>query len=679
MHIMKRRGTGVRIAAILALAGSLAMSSAPQALEGAASATSTATSVPPGAPAEDIHYADEWPAPNGDLYNTRVAHSTISSTNVAQLGVAWTLPLSGDGANGADVANPVIADGIAYLQDGASNVMAVRYATGQVLWTHQYNSPDYGPNGVTIANGKIYGVTATGVFALDAKTGKQLWYDTHLAAHKARFDIAPQVAGGKVFVSSALTVGGGIVYALDANTGATIWHFQTVADKIGQQLSATAGGAWDAFLIGPDHSIYAGIGNPYLSQYQAQTTPSRELYTDSIVKLSQATGKLEWYYQAFPDDFHDWDLQISPIYTVAAGHPVVLAAGKGGFVFAFDPTSGKLLWKTSVGIHNGHDQDGQLALEGKLHLKTPYTLYPGEAGGVETNMAVADGVAYVPVDDLPETLTTAMAPVGTSKFAQATGEMVAIAIATGKQLWATKLPQLPLGGATVANDLVFTTTFTGEVIALSRKDGSIVWTSHLPAGSNATLAIAGSTLLAGAGIPLATTQHPAVVAYRLGAKGVVPTPAAPTPGHAPGTRALVADATAHTATLLLVAGLGSANSGFNFDGASNGRMVVSIPVGYTVTVRFINAAALAHSAVVTAYANRTAASFPPAFPGAATPNATTGVGQGVRQTFTFTAKKVGTYAIVCAVPGHAAAGMWDVLKVTQGGSASITAGTAATS
>jgi outer membrane protein assembly factor BamB len=97
--------------------------------------------------------------------------------------------------------------------------------------------------------------------------------------------------------------------------------------------------------------------------------------------------------------------------------------------------------------------------------------------------------------------------------------MVAIALATGKQLWATKLPQMPLGGATISNDLVFTTIFTGEVVALSRKDGSIVWTTRLPAGSNATLAIVGSTLLAGAGVPLTTTQHPVVVAYRLGAKG----------------------------------------------------------------------------------------------------------------------------------------------------------------
>jgi outer membrane protein assembly factor BamB len=498
------------------LAGSLVPRSVPPRWERAAEAQGT-LAVPPGAPKEDIQDAAEWPAPNANLYNTRVAHATVSAATVAQLRVAWRLPLTSPGDTGYAVANPVIAGGIAYVQDGASDVTAVRYATGKVLWTHRYDSPDYGPNGVTIANGKIYGVTATGVFALDAKTGKQIWYETPLAAQHASFMIAPQVAGGRVFVSSALTVGGGIIYALDATTGSTLWRFQTVVDPMGQQLAATAGGAWDAVMIGPDHSLYAGIGNPYLTQQQAQTSPSRELYTDSIVKLNQATGKLEWYYQALPDDFHDWDLQISPIYTTAAGHPIVLAAGKGGFVYAFDPATGQVRWKTSVGIHNGHDRDDALALAGKLRLRPPYTLEPGEAGGVETNMAAADGVVYVPVDDLAETVTSATAAVGSSSFLQATGEMVAISIASGKRLWDTKLPQLPLGGATLSNDLVFTTTLTGDLLALSRSTGAVVWTTKLPAGSNSTLAIAGSMVLAGAGVPLSKQQHPAVVAYRLGA------------------------------------------------------------------------------------------------------------------------------------------------------------------
>lgn len=472
--------------------------------------------VPPGAPAEDISYVNEWPSPNDGLYNTRDASSSISSANVANLKVAWTLPLTGKGATGRDVANPIIANGVVYLQDGASNVIAVSNATGKVVWRHDYNSSDYGPNGVTLAYGRIYGVTASGVFALDAKTGHQIWYDASFAGGKARFDIAPEVANNKVFVASALTVGGGLIYALDAGTGATLWSFQTVVDKTGQQLTATAGGAWDPVLIGPDGSIYAGTGNPYLSQQEAQANPSRELYTDSIVKLSQAAGRLAWYYQAFPDDFHDWDLQISPILTTVAGRSIVLAAGKGGFVFALDPATGNLVWRAAVGIHNGHDQDGELALEGKLQLQTPYTLYPGEVGGVETNMAVADGVAYVPVVDLGSTFAQPTTVIGTINVLAGAGEMVALDVATGRQLWSAKLPQMPLGAATVAGDLVFTTTFTGELMALSRATGSVVWTSQLPAGSNSDLAIAGDTLIAGAGLPLSATQQPAVVAYRLG-------------------------------------------------------------------------------------------------------------------------------------------------------------------
>ena len=121
-----------------------------------------------------------------------------------------------------------------------------------------------------------------------------------------------------------------------------------------------------------------------------------------------------------------------------------------------------------------------------------------------------------------------------------------------------------------------------------------------------------------------------------------------------------------------MAGYTTRNNGLIFNGASRGQLVVSIPVGYKLTVTLINRAATRHSAEVTAYANRDGVSFPPAFPGAATPQAATGIAQGAKQTFTFTASAVGTYALVCAVPGHAAAGMWDTLKVTRGGPVSLT-------
>ena len=56
------------------------------------------------------------------------------------------------------------------------------------------------------------------------------------------------------------------------------------------------------------------------------------------------------------------------------------------------------LWKTSVGQHNGHDADHLLARTGKYDElpRFPLTILPGILGGVETQMAVADGVIYAP-------------------------------------------------------------------------------------------------------------------------------------------------------------------------------------------------------------------------------------------------------------------------------------------
>ena len=152
------------------------------------------------------------------------------------------------------------------------------------------------------------------------------------------------------------------------------------------------------------------------------------------------------------------------------------------------------------------------------------------------------------------------------------------------------------------------------------------------------------------------------------------------PGRAATPRWLVADAQTHTAKLTLIAAYTNALGGFNFNGYSNGKMVITIPVGYRVTVIFSNKSSVPHSAVFTPYSKKNRNSnFPLAFKGATSPDPTSGIGAGTTQRFTFVASKPGTYALVCGVPGHEAAGMWDVLKVTPKGTASLSfAGSATT-
>ena len=136
---------------------------------------------------------------------------------------------------------------------------------------------------------------------------------------------------------------------------------------------------------------------------------------------------------------------------------------------------------------------------------------------------------------------------------------------------------------------------------------------------------------------------------------------------------LVINTKAHAVTFTLIAGYTNALGGLNFNGDGNGKMVLSVPAGYRVTVIFMNKGSLPHSAVFTPYAQRNnTAAYKLAFRGSSTTNWLSGTPPGQSQRFSFVATTVGTYALVCGVPGHEAAGMWDVLKVTRGGMAHLT-------
>jgi alcohol dehydrogenase (cytochrome c) len=469
-----------------------------------------------------------WPYPNADIANTRDApDSTISSANVSGLEEAWTFKLAGKGetAVGSLTAAPVVADGVVYLQDQDANVYALALATGRLKWEYQVNVPEKsgpGPDGVAVAGGAVYGDTSTSVFALSAATGKTIWVDDHLLNKgQGAFEIQPQVADGRVYLASAYGsgAGGGVLMALSAASGRRLWTFNTVLGpgRGVRALGVGSGGAWETPLVGTDGSVTFGIGNPYQSIGSAIAHPSRALYTDSAVNLDAATGKLRWYYQAVPDDFQDHDLQASPISTAIGGVPVIITGGKMGYVYALNAQSGALLWKTPVGEHNGHDDDPLLALSHHLRVKFPYTVLPGALGGVLSNMAVADGSVYVATIDLPITYTSSKVVDGNKASGPQTGEVEALSLATGKVEWDTKVPSMPLGAATVSNDLVFTTLYDGVLIALNRGTGAIVYRHQLPASTNSPIAVFGNTMLVPAGGPRTSAsgvrKNPQLAAY----------------------------------------------------------------------------------------------------------------------------------------------------------------------
>jgi outer membrane protein assembly factor BamB/mono/diheme cytochrome c family protein len=496
--------------------------------------------VPDGAPDEVSSFAEEWPAPNQDLANRRVATSDIDSSNVDRLGIAWTIPITGGGTFGNYASTPIIANGIAYTQDLTSNVKAIRLESGRVEWSKEYNSPDVGPNGVALGYGKIYGATAEFAFALDKETGAEVWRSQRLVRNgNEGIDMAPGVFDGTVYVSTVpgntksfyKGNGAGVLWALDAESGKAKWKFWTVPENLWSPEHRdinSGGGLWHPPAFDRNGDVYVDVANPGpwpgTNEYPwGSSRPGPNPHTNTLVKLNRDDGTIIWERQVLPHDVYDWDLHLPPILTKDTDRDLVLVAGKQGHVYAVDPDDGTIVWKRAVGQHNGHDRDNEIALRGDYDKmpKLPITVLPGILGGVETQMAFADGVVYAPIVNIPTVYKTQEDY--DLKIAKGTGAMVALNVSDGSVKWQRDLPQPAYGAATISNDLVFTTTFEGKVIALDRDSGNVVWDQQLPAGTNTTVAIVGDTLLTAASFPQSKGQRAMIVAYRLGATGGTPT------------------------------------------------------------------------------------------------------------------------------------------------------------
>jgi alcohol dehydrogenase (cytochrome c) len=532
----------VVVAGLIAVGCSSSSSSSSSTLACVSKRGATVTGTAPPATGQP---AAGWTQPDGDLASTRYVASGITSANVSKLGVAWTMPLtmSTTHTDGAYASTPMIVNGVVYVQDLDSNVFAISLATGKVLWTHDYNSPNGGPDGVNVVGGVVYTATATAAVALDAATGTQLWSRTLVANDHEGIALAPGYNHGTVYVSTVpanvTTVygagGEGILWALNAATGAPEWSWSTVQDLWGDPAVNSGGGLWYTPSFDAQGNIYLGIGNPApvfgtKSYPLGSSRPGPDLYTDSVVKLSPA-GKLLWYYQLTPHDLYDWDLQNPPVLTTANGRPVVIAGGKAGIMIELDAQTGKLLWQRPVGGHQGHENDGLLTEHATPTSPDPlpakYCLEPSLYGGMLTQLASNGSTTFAAVNDFalpasPTGFTGSFASQYQALYA-AVGEMVAVNQDTGAIIWDTPLPSSPYGAATVTNDVVFTTTFKGYLYALDATTGAMLFSTPMSAGTNAPVAVDGDYVITGAGAAqLGSAQRNMIIAYKLGATGKLP-------------------------------------------------------------------------------------------------------------------------------------------------------------
>ncbi|MET0293171.1 MAG: PQQ-dependent dehydrogenase, methanol/ethanol family [Steroidobacteraceae bacterium] len=161
----------------------------------------------------------------------------ISVDTVSRLKPAWSLDF--DTYRGQE-ATPLVVDGIAYVTTAWSKVYAVDAKTGKQLWQFDPQVPgasaaknccDVVNRGAAVYAGKVYVGTFDGrLIALDASSGKPVW-TAQTVDPNLMYTItgAPRVGRGLVYVGNGGGEfgGRGYVTAYDAESGAQVWRFFT--------------------------------------------------------------------------------------------------------------------------------------------------------------------------------------------------------------------------------------------------------------------------------------------------------------------------------------------------------------------------------------------------------------------------------------------------------------------
>ncbi|MGB3305913.1 MAG: PQQ-binding-like beta-propeller repeat protein [Thermomicrobiales bacterium] len=527
-------GAGVAAgAALIASSGAGALAQEPNATPAATPTTerrrmgSTRTpeslgdAVPP-----EFGASTNWPAENRDFSNTRHAvDSGISSETIGQLGDAWRLPIDVAGVYGALTAVPIVVDNTVYLQDMQSNVTALNKETGEVIWRNEYSVPTIGPNGIAAGYGLLaFSLGDTGeMVAVRAEDGSEVWRTSIQGPLDEGITMAPLIYDSTVYVSSVPINSGvgsylggqrGVIYALDLNNGNVIWYFDTTTDNLWHNARVNSGGGlWHPPSIDEDGNLYVAIANasPYPGTEDFPAGSSRQGdndFANAIMRIDPATASYDWFLNVKPFDLFDLDNHLSPILASitidGAETPVVFTAGKHGFVVAVNRETGEEIWRTAVGKHQNDDlTDTDLMALGEDEY---VEVFPGTLGGVETQIAYAEGVLYAPIYNMPTYFNASGADSSRTDFGAATGQLVALDAATGEILWDVAQPTGTLGGALVVNDLVFTGGLDGVARAFSTADGSQVWSYQTASGINAPFAVSGDYLFIPSGGPFLPSE-----------------------------------------------------------------------------------------------------------------------------------------------------------------------------
>ena len=452
----------------------------------------------------------EFPAPNSsaqwngwgvDATNSRFQPAEaagLTAEQVSKLKVKWVFGMPMD----YQTSQATVVGGRVFIGSMGGHVYSIDAKTGCLYWAKK---PKAGVRS-SVVIGQIpasdppryaayFGDIEANMYAVDARTGEELW-QTRVAEHRlARITGTPALHNNRLYVpvTALEEVAGsdpsyecctfrGPIVALDASTGKQIWKTYTIPDEPrpirknakGVQLWGPSGAAvWSAPTLDLKKNImYVATGDNY-------SDPASET-SDALVAFDLETGKLLWAQQFTPNDAWniacessdqtncpeargpDLDFGSSSILrTLPDGKRVLVAGQKSGMLHAVDPDDkGKILWQARVGKG-------------------------GLAGGIQWGPAADASSVYVALSDIGiKTVEDSEAGWTTELDGSVGGGMFAYDIATGKRHWHVPPPGCgdrkqcsPAQSAAVSviPGVVFSGSVDSHLRAYSTTDGKVLW------------------------------------------------------------------------------------------------------------------------------------------------------------------------------------------------------------
>ena len=323
-----------------------------------------------------------WETYQGDPGSNQYSSlKQINKRNVDQLEVAWVYQ-TGDNLNKQSQiqCNPIIVDDILYATSPTIKLIALRAATGELLWEFD-PALDFSPHvnrGVTYwesGNDKRILFTAGSLlFAINAITGKPVVsfgtagvtsLKAGLGARAADLFVistSPGVIYKNLYiigtrVSENADAAPGYIRAFNARTGAVEWVFHTIP-KPGEYGYETwpenayekIGGAnaWAGISLDVKRGVvYAPTGSASFDFWGGNRKGSN-LFANCIIAINAENGQRLWHYQTVHHDLWDRDLPTTPNLVTVTHNGVKIDAvaqvTKSGYVFLLDRDTGKPLF-----------------------------------------------------------------------------------------------------------------------------------------------------------------------------------------------------------------------------------------------------------------------------------------------------------------------------------------------